>query len=55
MKEDKELERLCKAVSDHLFNNVDKYSPYVKAEITGTNIEIVEAVKGIPIKRYEEA
>ena len=52
MKCDKELEKLCKAVSDHLFNNPNKYSPYVKAEITGTNIEIVEAVQGIPIKRY---
>ena len=52
MKEDKELERLCKAVSDHLFNNAEKYSPYVKAEITGTNIEIVESVRGVPIKRY---
>lgn len=49
---DEELERLCKAVSDHLFNNPNKYSPYAKAEITGTNIEIVEAIQGIPIKRY---
>jgi len=49
---DEELERLCKAVSDHLFNNPKKYSLYVKAEITGTNIEIVEVVQGIPIKRY---
>ena len=51
-KHDEELERLCKAVSDYLFNNPEKYSPYVKAEITGTNIEIVETVQGIPIKRY---
>ena len=52
MEGDKELEKLCKAVSDHLFNNAEKYSPYVKAEITGTKIEIVEAIQGIPIKRY---
>lgn len=46
------LETLCKAVSDHLFNNPNRYSPYVKVEITGTNIEITETIKAIPIKRW---
>lgn len=54
MKEDKKLEELCKTVSDHLFNNTEKYNPYSKVIITGTGIEVVEGVLGIPVKRYED-
>lgn len=52
MKEDKILEELCKAVSNHLFNTTKNYDPYTKVIITGTNIEVVQVVKGIPIERY---
>jgi len=50
---DEELEKLCKLVSNHIFNNSDKYDPYTKVIITGTSIEIVPVIKGIPVKRWD--
>lgn len=52
MKDDKVLEELCKKVSEHLFNSKDKYDPYTTVIIKPTNIEVVQSIKGIPIKRY---
>lgn len=51
MEEDKKIYELCQALSDYIFHN-KKYDPYTKVIITDSNIEIVQAVQGIPIKRY---
>lgn len=49
---DEELEQLCRAVSDYIANNYDKYSPYTNIIITDTNIRVTEDIRGIPVKRY---
>lgn len=51
--EDSKLEGLCKAVSDCLFENKDKYNPYTKVVITDEGVEINEGTQGFTFKRYE--
>lgn len=51
--EDIVLEALCKAVSDHIASNYDRYTPYTNIIITDTQIRITEDIKGIPVKRWE--
>lgn len=51
MEEDKKLYELCQALSDYIFQN-KKYDPYTKAIITDSSIEIVQSIKGMPVKRY---
>jgi len=48
---DEKLEQLCRAVSDHMANNYDKYSPYTNIIITDTHIRVTEDIRGIPVKR----
>lgn len=54
MKEDKVLDKLCLKVSEHLFNNKDKYDPYTTVVIKDSSIEVVQSMRGIPVRRYEE-
>lgn len=44
----KNLEKLCKPISDYLKNN---YDPYTSIVITDSQIKLVSGKIGIPVKR----
>ena len=48
MSEVEELKALCQPVVDWLENNRD---PYTQVQITSDNIELVQKIVGIPLKK----